>query len=146
MESRKEFLLKDPIQVAVEGDLQDVQVIDLVAPAKKVLRKTHKLRQYLARAFIVAQQILPEDKAGAEDDSELDGGAIKAILLTGDADVEACLDELDKLALSGCVEVNEAPINKIQWGKVSEEDKEDILAEYLVNFILPLVMKTLTGS
>jgi hypothetical protein len=89
---------------------------------------------------------LPQDKSGTEDDGELDAGAIKAVLLTGDADVEACLDEFDKLALSGCVEVNESPINKIQWGNVSEEDKEDILAEYLVNFILPLVMKTLTGN
>ncbi len=153
MESRIAHILTTPIQVAVNGNLEDVQVVDLVAPTKKMLRKTYKLQQYITQALISSQSLFKGlaqegDAAGASDESEseFDKKAVMAILLASDVDVDACFNEFEKLALLGSVEVNGAVINRIQLDKIDPSDLEGMFAEYVANFTMSSVMGTFTSS
>ena len=157
MEGRVAYLLKTPIQTAVGGQMEDVQVIDLVAPSKKQLKKTYRLQQYITQAMLSSQKafkgvsegagtdvLLPEEKA--EPEAAMDAQTVMAMLLASDVDMEACFSEFEKLAALGCVEVNGLPINKIQYENIEFEDLQGAFANYIATFTLPSVMKTFSNS
>ena len=146
MESSVDYLLETPIQVAVDGDLQDVQMVELVAPAKKVLRKTYRLQQHMTRAMLEATEMFASKVEPAplkEEEKEITGKEIKMMLLASSVDIEVCLGEFEKLAFAGCLKVNDQTVNSIQFGKIADEDLEGLMVEFLANFIMPLVMKSL---
>lgn len=156
MEDRIVHLLKTPIQMAVDGDLEDVQVLDLLAPSKKQLKKNYRLQQYLTQALLSSQKAFKriageEAEQGvevgpAEKEKALEPQAVFAILLASDVDIEACFNEFEKLAAGGCIEVNGRAINKIQYGAIEPQDLENVFASYLANFTLPSVMRMFSGS
>jgi hypothetical protein len=41
------------------------------------------------------------------------------------------------------LKVNDQTVNTIQFGKIADEDLEGLMVEFLANFIMPLVMKSL---
>jgi hypothetical protein len=146
MESSVDYMLETPIQVAIDGGLEDVQMVELVAPAKKVLRKTYRLQQYMTRAMLEASEMFagkvnPDAPKGEE--KQITGTEVKMMLLASTVDIEACLGEFEKLAFAGCLKVNDKTVNAIQFGKIADEDLEGLMVEFLANFIMPLVMKSL---
>ena len=154
METRVAHILKTPIETAVGGHLEDVQVVDLLAPSKKQLKKTYRLQQYITQALLSSQKMLggiqgdrpePQEESGA-DPAEMEPQAVFAILLASDVDIEACFNEFEKLAAGGCVEVNGAAINKIQYEKVDPQDLQDMFASYIANFTLPSVIRTFSNN
>jgi len=141
--------------MTVDGLLEDVQVVDLLAPSKKQLKKTYRLQQYVTQALLTSQKNLKamadEDASAREsnpgqEEKELEPQAVFAILLASDVDIEACFSEFEKLAAGGCIEVNGKPINKIQFQDVDPQDLESMFASYIANFTLPSVMKTFSGN
>lgn len=156
MDDRVAHILKSPIQSAVNGQMEDVLVVDLVAPSKKQLKKSYRLQQYLTQAMLSSQKLLKgmsetsaEDipaQEGSGEEKAFDAQAVMAIMLAGDVDIEACFDEFEKLAASGCVEINGVPINKIQYEKLESEDLEGVFSSYVANFTLPSVMRMFSGN
>ena len=155
-DDRVAHLLKKPIQSAVNGQLEDIMVVDLVAPSKKQLKKSYRLQQYLTQAMLSSQKLLkslsetnadesPEQEGEAKE-STFDAQAVMAIMLASDVDISACFDEFEKLAASGCVEVNGISINKVQYEKLESEDLEGVFSSYVANFTLPSVMRMFSGN
>jgi len=152
MESRVAHILASPIQVAVKGVMEDVQVLDLVAPSKKLLRKTYRLQQYITQALVGSQNLLKDlasDTSEASEEageSEFDQKTVMAILLASDVDIDACFAEFEKLALLGSVEVNGTTINSIQMAKIEPSDMEGLFASYVANFTMSSVMGTFANK
>ena len=158
MDDRVAHILKSPIQSAVNGQMEDILVVDLVAPSKKQLKKSYRLQQYLTQAMLSSQKLLKSLSETSADDipaqegdasgeeKAFDAQAVMAIMLAGDVDIEACFDEFEKLAASGCVEINGMPINKIQYEKLEAADLEGVFSCYVANFTLPSVMRMFSGN
>jgi len=150
MESSITITLQYPVQKTVEGELQDIHVVDIIAPRKKLLRKTYRLQQYMTAAMLDAQETFKSmssdsDSDEGKKDAQLDAKAVMSMLLASRVDIEACFNEFEKLALKGGIEIDGDPINQIQYNKFDESDLEVLLAEYLANFIMSLVMKVFTA-
>lgn len=156
MDDRVAHILKSPIQSAVNGQMEDILVVDLVAPSKRQLKKSYRLQQYLTQAMLSSQKMLrglsevntDEDvvQGGSEEESAFDAQAVMTIMLASDVDIEACFNEFEKLAAAGCVEVNGMPINKVQYEKLESEDLEGVFSSYVANFTLPSVMRMFSGN
>lgn len=156
MDTPISFKLENPIQRSVNGLLEDVYLLELVGPSKKVLRKTYRLQQIVTKALIesqaVFQKIAGDKKDLAEEEGttgagkEMDPKTLMSMLLASEQDIEVCLKEFEKLALLGCVFVDELKLNKRQLDEIDDLELEAMMSSYLANFILPLVMKALEQS
>ena len=119
----------------------------MVAPSKKLLRKTVPLRQMLARAMVEIAEKYGENRAEqASEDARAGGRELMAMLLISGVDLESALDVFDRVAVAGALQINDINLNTIQWDKIDDEDKEALFAEYCANFILSSVIRDLSGS
>lgn len=149
MESTKEFLLSKPITVARNGAAEECQCVTMVAPSKKLLKKSYVLQQYVTKAMIEAQQVFKSIVDGdeiKEEKTEISGKQVMQMLLASTVDMEAFFDRFEALAKAGAVTVNGKQLTNLQWDEIDDDDKEALSVDYVANFILALVMKHLSES
>ena len=148
----QEFTLTAPIKVSNDGNLDDCFIITLVSPVKKFIRKTYKLQQYFMKAQVQQAELFSKfieerenDDDKEDDDKEevkITSNQVMQMLLSSDVDIEAVVDEFERLALLGAVTINGIKPNPIQWGAISDDDKEGLMTKYLSFFISTLAMKS----
>lgn len=145
-----EYTLKNKITTAKDGGVVDVFVVELCAPAKKVMRHTYNLQQHITRALVMSSKLFGAKGSGEaknpnkdDEDNSIKANEVLTAIIASDVDFDACLTEFEKLAFKGCVKVNDMPINKIQWDKLDFEDEEGLFAEFVANFIGSYVMAKL---
>lgn len=145
--------LTEKIGYAEGGQQIMTDVVEVSAPSKKQYRKTYLLQQIVAKALMVVARArrgnssTPETVAKApeltlEQKAEEKAGRyadMKYTLIGGDADLEACIIQVEKLALDGCVKVGGNKINRIQWEAINPVDQEKICFRFISDFIMPLV-------
>lgn len=137
-----EYTLSEKITYAEGGQQIKTDKVEVCAPSKSQYRKTYLLQQIVAKALIAAQRLSSGDKpkeAAKEEDSKIEASDMKMLLMAGDADMEACCIQVEKLALDGCVKVAGNKINRIQWEKIDPVDQEQIVCRFIADFIMPLV-------
>lgn len=145
--------LTEKIGYAEGGQQIMTDVVEVSAPSKKQYRQTYLLQQIVAKALMVAARDRKGDSkasAPAEKQPELtpdqkaeeEAGRyaeMKYSLIGGDADLEACVMQVEKLAIDGCVKVAGNKINRIQWENIDPVDQEKICFRFISDFIMPLV-------
>jgi hypothetical protein len=134
-----EFTLTDKINYADSGQQIATDKVEVSAPSKKQYRKTYLLQQIVAKALITAQKLSSGKKDDSKDDGKIEASDMKMLLMAGDADLEACVMQVEKLAMDGCVEVGGNKINRIQWEAIDPIDQENIAFQFIADFIMPLV-------
>jgi hypothetical protein len=134
-----EFTLTEKIKYSSGGQQIQTDKVEVSAPSKKQYRKTYLLQQIVAKALIAAQKLSSGKKSDSKDDGKIEAGDMKMLLMAGDADLEACVMQVEKLALDGCVEVGGNKINRIQWDEIDPVDQEKISFQFIADFIMPLV-------
>lgn len=148
-----DYTFKKAITTAVGGSLEQVFIVQMCSPVKKALRYTYTLQQYIAKAYITSSGLFAslmkdapqvqrdrsteEVEEVEEKESAMSGSDVMTLLITGNVDIDACLNEFEKLAFKGCIKVNGETINKPQFNKIDDEDLEGLFAEFIANFIAP---------
>jgi len=132
--------LTEKIGYAEGGQQIKTDIVEVCAPSKKQYRKTYLLQQIVAKALISAQKLSSGGKQEkSEEESKIEAADMKMLLMAGDADLEACIIQVEKLALDGCVKVAGNKINRIQWESIDPVDQETISFRFIADFIMPLV-------
>jgi len=139
------FELSEFIKYAEDGGQKEAMEVEVIAPSKKLYKKTYLLQQIVTQSLLKAQDIMPKGDGEAKEDTEISGKDMKMILLAGGADIEACIDQVCKLGKEGCIKVGGNNINFIQWDSIDPMDQEKLACEFIANFTFPLVMNSLTN-
>lgn len=139
------FELSELITYAEDGTQREAMEVEVIAPSKKLYKKTYLLQQIVTQSLLKAKDLLPSGDGESDEESEITGKEIKMVILAGGGDLEACIDQVGKLGKEGCIKVGGNNINFIQWDKIEPIDQEKLTCEFLANFTFPLVMNSLTS-
>lgn len=156
-----EFKLTEPIKISVNGDFVEADTIVCHSPSAKRKRIASRLRQ----KFMQAMMSMPEDKrtpeakaaaeakkaeteakAKAEAEAlgeaydpgpEMTGEEIVQMLFMSSIDIGLFEDDFEKLILSpGVAKVEDKDLSAVHIEKISSEDYERLIGEYLKNFFI----------
>ena len=129
------YELKTPISYHAGSDNKEAESVILSAPSNKQRRPAARLKQFFFQAI---KDLKAEDQAANDDGKKPKGSDIVALLMMSDVDANAVHDAFKDIATSGCAMLDGAvSINDSLYEKMSFEDTEEMLGEYLVNFLIP---------
>jgi len=147
-----EFILNEELDYSDSGDAKKTKRLILRAPANIHRNETFRLRQGLLKGMTEAQARLKSSTTEEitnnnqnqtnEIDDEIDGQGILTGLFMSDIDMVEYMALFERLLLNGCCIVD-GKINLTDGilKKISIDDEERLLGEYIANFIFPSWMK-----
>ena len=135
-----QYDLKTPFEYGVKGEVVTAQFITLKAPNFNQFVLAAPIKQ----AFIKAATEINTDGAESAGDTsgEIDAQAAMQLMATWSGDLGELLKKAAKLFVSGVAKIDgEAKLTDALISKMSGDDFEALLGEYIANFIYP----SLTG-
>ena len=128
------------------GEMKEAISVILTPPSLKQLKHTTVLKQ----SFFQAISSMADDKASSDDSGlapEMAGSDVIAMIFMSDVNVTAMFDSAKELFKSGVAKLDGTQdFNDIILNKLSVEDFENMVGEYLVNFILASTLKKMNSS
>ncbi len=137
-----DFNLSRAIDYTNKGEQKKGEILTLKAPNSKQQAPRVKLQQGFFRA-------IADQKGGSENeqndaDVKIEGAEILALMLSSDVDMVEYHETFRKLMISGvCLVEGEEPLTGTLFDMLSLDDIDSLLGDYLANFILSSVLKTL---
>lgn len=135
-----DFLLKSPIEIMDGGKIVPCDKLIMTAPSVSMMRYAMPLKQGLLSSMVkLNKQINAEQSKdqGGENQGELTGEAVLSILYMSDLDINKYTETFKDLCAEGAVKLKNG--DKMQShliDKMSAEDFESLLGEYVANFII----------
>ena len=128
--------LTTPFEYHGNGENKTASVIILSAPSNKQRKHAAKLKQYFFQAI---NSLQGADKAEAEENAkDPKGSDIVALLMMSDVDANDIHEAFKGIITGGCAMVEGATsLTDSLYEKLSFEDTEEMLGDYLVNFLIP---------
>lgn len=140
-----EFVLDRPIDFAASGELAKGKLLILKAPSARNQKERIRLQQ----GFFQAISSLKNDGEAKKDAGagEIKGSEILALMLSSSVDMVAYHDDFKRLITSGvCLVEGTEPLTVPLYDKLSLDDLDRMLGDYLAGFILSSVLRTLSRS
>lgn len=140
-----QYVPKVPFKYSLKGEMVNVKFITLTAPTSKTTRECAALKQ----AFYRAMGEREKEISGESDDSidaDIDGSDVMSLLaMSKDVDLPDVMDIGKKLfQMPGIALVDgETKLGNEVFGRISVDDFEDMLGEYMINFILASSLRKL---
>lgn len=155
-----EFKLTEPIEISVNGDFVKADTIVCHSPSAKRKRIASRLRQKFMRALMSmpedksspevkaaakAKKEAAEAKAKAETEArgevyipaEMTSEEIMQMLFMSSIDIDLFQDDFEKLILSaGVAQIEDKDLSTVHIEKISPDDYERFIGEYLANFFI----------
>lgn len=147
IDGMKEVILSAPFQISVEGEFKEEQTVYLRSPnlANQLGRnKARELKQLTSRAVLNATKFNEsrDQIEQPQDDGAVPDGSAFMEMVTGFSDnINKFYEVFRELApLVVVIGDGEQKIKFLpaHWDKISMEDQDKILGEFLVNFIVSL--------
>ena len=132
-----DFILSDPIKYQAKGENTEASLLELSAPAVNNRKKVAKLKQGFMRVINGLQN--PDAKAaeGKKGNEKIKPEEIMALIQMGIIEYDEYIDIFVSLLISGVCKVDgEVDITQHMVNKISFEDMEKLMGEYLINFIV----------
>ncbi len=144
-----EFELSEPLKYHHSGNEETGNLLVLKAPSLKQNGRRIKLQQTFFQAVQSMRSKNPhlaEQEDEDQQDKEITGPEVLAMLLASDADMVSFHEEFEKLMCSGtiCMIEDQEKMTKVIWEKLHYDDVDALLGEYMANFIVASVLKTLS--
>lgn len=137
-----DFTLSGPISYQATGENTQASMLELTAPSVKNRKKVAKLKQGFMRVI----NDLPEtQKKEAQEQAEKEKGKSEApdpqeiltLIQMGAVEYDEYIDIFVSLLVSGICKIEgEVAMTQLIADKISFQDMEKLMGEYLVNFIL----------
>lgn len=140
---------EDGIKYPVKGDFETSYELTLLCFSKKTFAQTWPLRQRLMQAFTsltgsLGQVAEDADKPEEEkqDDSKMDGEDLMNACMIGNFDAQLALEEFKQaIVANNLIKLDDENfLNKHRWAQIDEMTQEQIMFEYMANFIQPCVL------
>ncbi|MCK5292964.1 MAG: hypothetical protein KAR39_13220 [Thermoplasmata archaeon] len=127
--------LKTPIDYHSGSENKEAVSVILSAPSNKQRRAAARLKQFFFQAI---NDLKTDDQQASDDSKKPKGSEIVALLMMSNIDANDVHDAFKDIAISGCAMLDGAvSMNDSLYEKMSFEDTEEMLGEYLVNFLIP---------
>lgn len=131
--------LATPVPYQSGGENKDAKVIILSAPSNKQRRSAARLKQFFFQA--IGSLDNNSEAAQAKDAAKSEkpkGSDIVSLLNMSEVDCDEVHEAFMKLMTGGCALVDgEEPMTSIVYDNLSFADTEEMLGDYLVNFLIP---------
>jgi hypothetical protein len=137
-----EFTLSDPIKYQTGGEHVEGVKLELTAPAVKNRKRAAKLKQGFMRCI---NDLPSEAKKSPEkkQDAKLNPDEVLVILQMGSIEYDEYIDIFVNLLSRGVCKIDgKEDLTELLAEKISFEDLERLMGEYIVNFILGSLMET----
>jgi len=135
LKSEMDFLLSQSVDYTTkDGTIESANQLALMAPtcAQDALRI--KLKQGLTRSMFELSQSAKVSEPKEGDDSEPDGDAIIMLLYASNLDLVSYKETFKQLVTSGSGSIGGMPITKTIFERITPDDSDRMLGEYLANF------------
>jgi hypothetical protein len=146
-ETEFQYVLKQPFSYASHGEQVDAKFIAFTAPTSKTSRECAALKQSFFRAMSERNEAGGQTVSTAtEVETEIESADVIALLaMSKDVDLPEVMDIAKRLfQMPGIALVDgETKFGTSLVDKVSIDDFEDMIGEYMVNFILASSLKRL---
>jgi len=133
-----EFKLSKPIKVSVGGDFEESDVIILCCPPAKEKKIPLRLRRGFMQAV---NSFADQHKAAPKQvgEQEITGPEVEQMLFMADAiDIETFMDNFQKLMfVPGVAKMCEQNLRLAEWDRITAEDSQRLMGEYLATFFVP---------
>ena len=133
------FTLSTSIQYANKGEMVEASFISLKAPNSKLLNITSDLKQAFFRAFPKSSESQPSTEEKKKDDLELSGDMVMTMIsMSESVELKSVLLLAKELFTQRGVALvdGEVQLTKPLIEEMDVDDFQDMVGEYLVNFIL----------
>ncbi len=134
------YTLKTPIRYAREGEMVDGSFVTMTAPTFREIDKVAPIKQaFMAAISEVSSgvEVTAEDAAAA-DASKIDGKQVIQLLYSSKGSVADIMRHAEKLMRSGVFLLEgEKEFTSPLLDKMSLEDFEGLVGDYIANFIMP---------
>lgn len=135
------YELSSALKFSVAGDFDESFMIVMKAPTYKEKEFATKLKQLIYRAFAEAQRGATsedDDKKGAAEDEEIN--ASRVMVLMGMFGDWLSMQTVFEKMVTKVATVEGVELLPKHWREISIRDQERMCAEYVANFIMPLIM------
>ena len=138
-----DYALKQPLKYATAGDTTEAVSITCTAPTSKHLSLCAVLRQEFTRAVQAFANQSQAATGEADESVEISGKEIMMMLYAStDCDIDKVIASAKELLTSGLAMVDGCEkLTKPLFDKLSIEDAEALIGDYLGNFILSSLLK-----
>ncbi len=144
-----DFTLTHSIEYSTNGDSREGRVISCTAPTSKQQRFRMELKQGFMRAItsLNSGDSEPQKIDDGSGSKEPTGTEILMGLYSSDIDMPEFMETFKKLACSGVCKIEgEEDLKEGTFDRMDPEDAENLLGDYLVNFILSSALKALNQN
>lgn len=127
-----DYTLIEDLSYQVDGNLEKATYITVSAPCMKMRKLAMKLKQYFFRGI---SSFAAKSAGGAPPKDKLDAQAyIAAFYMSGSDICEVC-DLFGDILLKSAKVEGKIQMNKLMLEEISQTDLENLLGEYMVNFL-----------
>ena len=142
------FELSNPISYQDETGQKETKTLVLYAPSNKLSKQKVKLRQKVITSFLaLGGGSRNQNKANEDEKASLEPEQILFALAANDKFIDI-KNEFCDLLKSGCLSL-EGKCNTVtdyHLQQINDEELEEVMGQYIVNFIIPLWMKRLLAK
>jgi hypothetical protein len=135
------YTLKTSFGYSSKGDTIDATFLSLSAPNFLQIDKVAPIKQAFVSAISSMKSSLPSELQEVESEGEDEAISAKQcmqVLYASAVDISKVLQDAQKLLVSGVVLVDgEIRLTRALLEKLTMEDFEGVLGEYIANFIMP---------
>lgn len=141
-----DYPLEVKFNYAYKGDIQEAKFIRLIAPTSKNISQCADLKQAFMRALPTEGRVEEDKETKGLDD--LDGESIMMLVsMSKDVSLKSVLISARELFSSGLALVDgETKVTKPILDDMSQDDLENMLGEYYLNFILASWLRKMKNS
>lgn len=134
------YELKSPIQYARKGEMVDGSFVTMTAPTFREIDKIAPIKQAFMAAIseISSGAETPGEDAAAADSGKINGKQVIQLLYSSKGSVADIMRHAEKLLRSGVFRLDgEEKFTSPLLDKMSLEDFEGLIGDYIANFIMP---------
>lgn len=141
------FELSEPIEYSAQGELRDGKSITFYAPKPSQRKRVMKLKQAFFQSLPKATGTeAPREKQTNTEDPEIDGDAVLLIIAQSDTDYAEFI-ETGRFVLCDNGKIEDAvSLTSVTLDKVSMDDMEQMVGQYVANFIVKSALSSLGKS
>lgn len=150
MKATIEVVLTTPFEYHHKGAKAEAQKLILMAPFGNVRHLTTELKQTFFRALKYHETTRGADKVNAEipQEKDLEGKQILALMFMANVDMVAFMKTFKDLMMANkiCMIDGVEQMTAVTFDKMSDEDADTVIGDYLANFIVSSLMKNLGNA
>jgi len=139
------YNLIHPVKFANNSKQDEIEYIVLSSPSTNQLRSSRMLKQLIMRGMLeVSNKIdTKEEVKGKKQNAGIDCDAVLLMMYGSNCDVDEYFSAFERLLKTEIAKINGTNIALIPdlYNSLSPDDIDNILGEYIVNFLMPSKMK-----